>query len=404
MHIVLFDGLTRGRLCPLTATRAIADIRIGILTIKERWELITNLEVFVLTEPHLQMLYETLPGGDCLFINASVLPTSEIIGAVLNLSVGSSIIDDQGFIAGRSEENFRSAEGLQNSNSISKALTISTQKRLKYPHEIFQWNDEFLRFDFSLLTKDRVSQTLPPSVQTQHPNNIFVEAGADISPCFLNASAGPIYIGKDVTIMEGCMLRGPIGLCEGATLKMGAKIYGGTTAGPHCVLGGEIKNSIFFANSNKAHDGYIGDSVIGEWCNLGAGTSNSNVKNTAGEVMQWNKFDNEYIAAGKKCGAIIGDYTRTAINTSINTGTVIGVACNVFGEGLTPKYIPDFSWGMSQPVRYNFDKAVVDIDNWKKMKQKTITDQETKVLKHIFENPDGNIITDHSSQNITTEK
>jgi NDP-sugar pyrophosphorylase family protein len=186
--------------------------------------------------------------------------------------------------------------------------------------------------------------------------------------------------------MEGCQVRGPFALCEGAVLKMGTKVYGATTIGPHSVIGGEVKNSIFFGNSNKAHEGYIGDSVIGEWCNLGAGTSNSNVKNTAGEVKTWNYSHNDYITAGTKCGVIMGDHSKTAINTSINTGTVIGVCCNVFGEGLTPNVLQNFSWGLKDTKLYDIDKALSDITSWKKMKNKTLSEPEAKMLKHIFEN------------------
>ena len=183
--------------------------------------------------------------------------------------------------------------------------------------------------------------------------------------------------------MEGSMIRGPVAICEGATIKMGAKIYGATTIGPYCIAGGEIKNSILFGNSNKAHDGYLGDSVIGEWCNLGAGTSNSNIKNNASDVMVWTPYGQ--VNAGKKFGAMIGDYSRTAINTSINTGTVIGSCWNVFGQGLTPKYIPSFSWGSDGVERYKFEKALEDINNWMGLKHKQISDSEKFILKHIFD-------------------
>ena len=184
--------------------------------------------------------------------------------------------------------------------------------------------------------------------------------------------------------MEGALIRGPFALCEGAVVKMGSKIYGATTMGPYCVVGGEIKNSILFGYSNKAHEGYLGDSIIGEWCNLGAGTSNSNLKNSAGDVKIWNQATGKWGNAGTKCGLLMGDYSRSAINTSFNTGAVVGVSANVFGEGLTPAFIPGFSWGFKPAVKYEFDKAIRDIENWKKLKGKLLTEEERTQLRNIF--------------------
>jgi UDP-N-acetylglucosamine diphosphorylase/glucosamine-1-phosphate N-acetyltransferase len=233
------------------------------------------------------------------------------------------------------------------------------------------------------LTRGRQSAPIPPSVQVISPQSIFIEEGASISHSILNASTGPIYIGRNSNIMEGCLIRGPFALCESAVVKMGTKIYGATTIGPCSTAGGEIKNSVLFGYSNKGHDGYLGDSVIGEWCNLGAGTSNSNLKNNAGEVKVWNA--GQFISAGLKCGLLMGDYSRAAINTSFNTGTVVGVCCNVYGEGLMPKYIPDFSWGVhNKGPKYAFEKALRDIENWKKLKNQSLTDAEILTLKHIF--------------------
>ena len=196
------------------------------------------------------------------------------------------------------------------------------------------------------------TQIISETNKVIQPENIIIEESAVVEHCFINASTGPVYIGKNVTIMEGAMLRGPIAVCEGSTIKMGAKIYGGTTVGPFCTVGGEIKNSVLQSYSNKAHDGYLGDSIIGSWCNLGAGTSNSNVKNSGTDIMQWHEVSGEKINVGKKYGVIMGDYSRTAINTSINSGSVIGICCNIFGEGLTPKIIKDFRWGINNSSNY----------------------------------------------------
>ncbi|MGI8638144.1 MAG: glucose-1-phosphate thymidylyltransferase, partial [Segetibacter sp.] len=268
---------------------------------------------------------------------------------------------------------------------LGKASSRAIVKRLSFPFEMFRWNKELIEFDFPLLIKGRISSKTNDFVHIREASQVFIEDGASIDHSILNASTGPIYIGKNAVIMEGCTIRGPFAMGEGAVLKMGTRIYGATTIGPYCMGGGEIKNSILTGYSNKAHDGYLGDSIIGEWCNLGAGTSNSNLKNTGGDVHLWNYAVKNYLPAGNKCGVIMGDYSRTAINSSINTGSVIGVCSNVFGASLLPNFIPDFTWGSSPDNRYKFDSAIKDIDNWKKMKNKKISAGETQVLKHIFE-------------------
>lgn len=255
---------------------------------------------------------------------------------------------------------------------------------IRYPWDIVKMNDSELRKDFEAITSGRQSKAIPKSVQAISPKNIFIEEGAQLQHCILNASTGPIYIGKDTEIMEGAIIRGPFALCEGSVVRMGAKIYGATTIGPHSVVGGEIKNSVIFGYSNKSHDGYLGDSVIGEWCNLGAGTSNSNLKNTAKEVKMWDAESQSYVNAGLKCGLFMGDYSRTAINCSFNTGTIVGVCVHVFGEGLLPKYFPDFTWGCKEE-KYAFPKAIRDIENWKKLKGQLLTPKEKQTLKHIFD-------------------
>lgn len=258
--------------------------------------------------------------------------------------------------------------------------------RLTKPWHIFQLNGEALVDDFALLAAGRTSQPIPPSVQAIAPENIFIEEGAVLQYCTLNASTGPIYIGRNAEVMEGSLIRGPFALCEGATVKLGTKIYGATTIGPYSIVGGEIKNAVMLGYSNKGHDGYLGDAVIGEWCNLGAGTSNSNLKNNASGVKAWSAADKQFIPAGTKCGLLMGDYSRAAINTSFNTGTVVGVCCNVFGQGLTPKYIPSFSWGYDNTEKYELEKALRDIESWKRFKGHQLSDAEKQNLKHIFDN------------------
>jgi UDP-N-acetylglucosamine diphosphorylase / glucose-1-phosphate thymidylyltransferase / UDP-N-acetylgalactosamine diphosphorylase / glucosamine-1-phosphate N-acetyltransferase / galactosamine-1-phosphate N-acetyltransferase len=309
-----FSNINTDHFYPFTQTRNIEDIRIGILTIRQKHELLN-------TEGETNPLQ--LPG----------------------------IIDPAG-------------------------------KQLNNVTDIVKLNDWSIRQDFALITREKISPQISSTNKLINAAQIFIEEGATVEHCLLNAAEGPIYIAKNALVMEGCMLRGPIAICENAVVKMGTKIYGGTTIGPYCTAGGEIKNTILSAFSNKAHDGYLGDSIIGEWCNLGAGTSNSNIKNTVGNIRI--QLDTITIDAGTKFGLIMGDYSRAAINTSFNTGTVVGVCCNVFAEGLTPKYIPDFSWGCTDAVRYELPKAFTDIDNWKKLKGQHITEEEKQILTDIY--------------------
>ena len=333
----------------------------------------------------MQSLYEDCPPGEYLAIDASILPSTDLVSNIFDLESGKSLQTENGtfakiFHANDFEEIIAA---INDKESVGNA--VENVKRLTFLQDIFLQNDELSRFDFELITKGRTSQKLDETVQATNPDKIFIEQGAEVSHCIINAQNGPVYIGRNATIMEGCCIRGPFSIGEGAVLKMGAKVYGATTIGPFCMAGGEIKNSILSAYSNKAHDGYLGDSIMGEWCNLGAGTTNSNVKNTGGEVDLYNYATQKYLPAGNKCGVIMGDYSRAAINTSINTGTVIGISCNVFGNGLTPKFIPDFSWGFSYWSAYDFDKVIKDINNWKNMKHTVLSEAQIMVLKHLYE-------------------
>lgn len=339
MNIILEDSLVKEQLYPFSATRHVADIRIGILTIREKWALLDANN----------FIYES---DTTITIPANIIPTTTNVHAIFNGILNSDLPD--------------------NSEQI---------KRFQYPWNIFELNDWAIRKDYELITAGRVSQPISATNNIIAASNIFIEKGAKIEYSTINASGGPVYIGKNAEVMEGCIIRGPFALCENAVLKMGSKIYGATTIGPNCVAAGEIKNSVLFANSNKGHDGYLGDSVLGEWCNLGAGTTNSNLKNTAGLVRVWDNNTNQYISVGQKCGLLMGDYSRTAINTSINTGTVVGVCCNIFGEGFPPKLVNNFTWGTE---RYVFDKALQDIANWKKLKRATISPKEKEILKELY--------------------
>ena len=374
-------------LYPFTLTRQIQDIRVGILTIREKWEYMLGLPSFDRKEDDYKDLDRSLTIDECVgsescfMIHGNILPTPKLVKAVGRLEHGEFIStqDNTGIVYNISRSEIKEKHQVK----ITKSIPFEDEvKTIQFPWHIFQLNDWAIRQDYALLTRKRKSQPLPSSNRTMNAKDIFIEKGARIEHSILNATAGPIYIGKNCEIMEGCVIRGPFAMGEGACLKLGAKVYGATTLGPRCVAGGEIKNTVMFGYSNKAHDGYLGDSVVGEWCNLGAGTTNSNLKNNAGEVRVWTPKGQ--LSAGTKCGVMMGDYSRCAINTSINTGTVIGVSCNVFGSGLTPKYIPSFSWGSEGVKRYELDKAVDDIQAWKKLKGQAVTDNEKSILKYIY--------------------
>jgi UDP-N-acetylglucosamine diphosphorylase/glucosamine-1-phosphate N-acetyltransferase len=386
MAIILFDTSTRNSLFPLTYTKAIAALRFGILTIQERWKLKSKEEVFIRTENYLQILYSIPILMDHIWVDASVITDDSLLQEILNLEEDSCIIDSCGFVAGRITIGFN--DFVPDSSLFANHIQLTADvKRLKYCWELMLWNDSMIREDFKLVTKGRSSQPISPTVQVVQTADIFIEDGAKLEFCTLNSKTGPIYIGKDAEIMEGSCVRGPFSMGYNSVLKMNSRIYGATSLGPCCMGGGEIKNSVIMGYTNKAHDGYLGDAVIGEWCNMGAGSTNSNVKNTAGEVKVWNFASNTYLGVGQKCGLIMGDYSRVAINSAINTGTIVGVSCNVFGAGLLPTIFNNFSWGISGN-RYDLKKAFFAIDNWKKMKNLQITEAETSILETIFaQNP-----------------
>jgi len=376
------------KLHPFTLTRQLQDIRVGILTIREKWEKMLGLPSYDKKEDDYKDLsravdVEAVIGkADCFMIHGNILPSPKLVKAIRLLKNGECIASPDGYnIAYRfSRKEMTGKHRIR----VSKVVTFRDELlTIQYPWDIIRLNELAIRQDFKLLTARRKSQPVSRTNKVTNPGQVFIEKGARVEHSIINAAAGPVYIGKEAEIMEGCMIRGPFAMGEKACLKMGTKVYGATTIGPYSVGGGEIKNAVLFGYSNKAHDGYLGDAVIGEWCNLGAGTSNSNLKNNASLVKVWTPQGE--VVAGPKCGVMMGDYSRTAINTSINTGTVIGACCNVFGNGLTPKYIPSFSWGSEGVNRYRFDKALSDIDGWKKLKGAEISADEKLILQYIFD-------------------
>ena len=375
---------------PFTLTRQIQDIRVGILTIREKWERMLGLPSFDRKEDDYKDLERSVQlaeaidkDGYCLMIHGNVLPTPALVRASRKLKDGEFISANasSGVVFRLSRNQVSDKHKIK----VTRAIALETEiKTLHFPWEIFQLNDWAIRQDFAVITSKRKSASISRTNKVTKPGQVFVEKGARVEHAIINASTGPVYIGRNAEVMEGSVIRGPVAICEGATIKMGSKVYGATTIGPYSIIGGEVKNSVLFGYSNKAHDGYLGDSVIGEWCNLGAGTTNSNMKNNASTVRVWTPKGEQN--AGLKCGVMMGDYSKTAINTSINTGTVIGVSCNVFGMGLTPKYIPSFSWGSEGVKRYDLDKAMTDIKGWKALKNHAVNDAEKSILAYIFDN------------------
>ena len=375
-------------LFPFTLTRQVQDIRVGIFTIREKWEMLLGMPSFDKHESDYKDLDRAIYLGELAdkdiiyLVHGNILPSSGLVKQVKKLQPGEflSVPGKESVVYCISKKEVVGEHKVK----VGKAVELKHElKEINYPWHIVQVNAWAIEEDFELVKKTKKPQRLSSTNKAINERDIFIEKGASVEHCILNATDGPIFIGKDAVIMEGSMLRGPLAVGEGAIVKMGAKIYGATTIGPKSVAGGEIKNTVMFGNSNKAHDGYLGDAVIGEWCNLGAGTSCSNLKNTASGIRVWTP--NGLINAGRKCGVIMGDYSRTSINTSINTGTVIGVSSHVFGNGLTPKYIPSFSWGSEGVERYDFEKALADIQAWKALKKENIVETEQVILKHIFD-------------------
>ncbi len=384
MAIILFDHAERGTLYPFTFTKALGELMFGIFTMQERWASLLKEEVFLHTASYLQLKYPIPPSLTNIWIDAAVIPEQSLLQQIVALEPGSALKDEFGLIAGKSDRLPFATPINELLQHFPQTHTVTKAQRLQHPWEMMQWNDTMIRFDFDQIVAGRVSEPIPANVQVLNSEQVFIEKGATLSFCTLNASTGPIYIGKNAVIMEGTVIRGPFSMSENSIIKMNSRIYGATSLGPSCMGGGEIKNSIMMGYSNKAHDGYLGDSVVGEWCNFGAGSTNSNIKNTAGDIKIWDIYSNSYSNVGNKCGVIMGDYSRVAINSSINTGSMIGLCANVFGAGLLPTIIPNFSWGV-KGTKYVFEKALTDINNWKKLKGQSLTSIESSLLHYIFE-------------------
>jgi len=383
MNLVFFDPAQSSGLLPLTYTRPVAELRIGGLTISEKWNKRLNTEGSWLTKEYLQPIYPFRFTTDNTFINGAVLPNDALVSKIDQLESGHGLRDKNGTIAWRS--------GQWSSDLMPEEITWhefeSSATRIHNSYDIFTLNAQEIQADFDLLTRSAISATIPSWVQCNEPAKVFVADHAQLEHCTLNTAEGPIYIGSGAQIMEGAMLRGPLFVGDNAVIKMGAKIYGGTTIGPYCKAGGEISNSVMMGYSNKGHDGFLGNSVLGFWCNLGADTNTSNLKNNYDEVRLWDYASERFAHTGLQfCGLIMGDHSKCAINTAFNTGTVVGVSANVFGAGFPKNFIPSFSWGgAGSMTTYSLNKAVETAKRVMLRRGIEWTAQDQGVFEAIFE-------------------
>lgn len=376
-------------LLPLTFTRPISELRVGILTIKEKWEKYLNAELSYATIDYLQKKYLLKASEENIYINSTILPEKQLIEEINSLEEKQVLLYNETIIATNSGSEIIESLSLNNCINYKQIKTkVLRIKKINFPWDLFSLNGEEINADFALLTSNKISEKLSSTNTIIGDGKIFLEKGAKCEASVLNTTNGPIYIGENAEIMEGSLIRGPFVLCNDSTVKMGAKIYGPTTIGPHSKVGGEINNSIIIGFSNKAHDGFIGQSIIGEWCNLGADTNASNLKNTYANVKVWNYRTRTFIDTGLQfCGLIMGDHSKCGINTMFNTGTVVGVSANIFGAGYPRNYIPSFSWGGATGLTlFKFEKAIESIQSMMKRRNKFLSEIDIEILQHIYNN------------------
>ncbi len=374
MIIQLDDNKKHLEFAPLTLTRPVGNLRVGILTNDERWKSwLPEAKISFNTEEYLQERFPLIGRG--VSVTACVIPNQDIVDQVQKLKGNEELVYQGVWIA-------KCGTGEILIKHKGEVPTVINKK-----WELFQKNGEVLKQDFDLITKGRATVQLSSSnTIIGDPNLIFLEEGATVEAAILNTKGGPIYIGKNAEIMEGALLRGPVALCESAVFKLGAKVYGPTTLGPHCKVGGEVNNVIFQAYSNKGHDGFLGNSVIGEWCNIGADTNSSNLKNNYGTIKAYSYETNQIEQTGLQfMGLFMGDHSKCGINTMFNTATIVGVSSNVFGAEFPPKFIPSFKWGVHGDS-YNFDKAVESANNMMDRRGTSLSHAEIAILKHIADN------------------
>jgi UDP-N-acetylglucosamine diphosphorylase/glucosamine-1-phosphate N-acetyltransferase len=391
-NVILFDSDARNHLLPLTATRPMGELRLGILTLREKWALQLRANVSYITQEYLQEKYPIHIAYDNLVVNAGVLPTDALCARILAMQSNEALLHEGELVAARLNEGqfdqllaADEVHQLQGAE-LPSSIPLTVVKRL---WDLVYLNDEAIRDDFRRLCGGRSSQPIPASNRVSHPENIFLEPGAKVAHAIINAETGPVYIGQDAEVMEGAIIRGPVAIGTGAVVKMGAKIYGPTVIGPHSRAGGEIARSIFTGYANKGHDGFLGDSILGEWCNLGADTNNSNLKNNYGEVKLWNYDLGRFESSGKQfLGLVMGDHSKCGINTMFNTGTVVGVSCNLFGAGYPRNFVPDFSWGSPEGgyKTYRLEDACETAQRVLERRDLSLSGLDKTILERVFDN------------------
>lgn len=383
MHLILFDGRERDALLPLTYTRPMGLLRWGIQTIAEKWESELGLIPGYLTADHLKEKYPFLPGDMNLYVNGGLCPNKALLDALEELEDGQALIHGEELLAYKSSAVWNGEDWEEDVETLEFAHAYHL---CRHPYDLFRLNAEELESDFQRLTKGRSSAPLSGS-NTLIGDRIFIEEGAQAEAATFNSLSGPIYLGKDSLVMEGSVVRGGLCLGESSQLKLAAKIYGATTIGPHCKVGGEVSNSVIMGYANKGHDGYLGNSVLGEWCNLGADTNISNLKNNYAEVRLWSYESKRFESTGLQfCGLIMGDHSKSGINTMFNTGTLVGVSSNIFGAGFPRNFIPSFSWGGSSGfTEYRFDKAMETAEKVMSRRGIDLDEVERAVLRHVFD-------------------
>lgn len=387
MNYILFDDNSRNNLLPLTFLRPVAEIRIGILTIREKWEKMLGAKTSTLTETYLSEKFPIVKEENNILINGSICPNETLIKEIKDLKPNQTLVTEDIIIALNISENDLDDSGDMDLTGIDEVMSKAEFCTINNSWDIFKYNGQAIEKDFELLTKGRKSAPLSKTNRVVGNENIFVEKGAKVEFAILNASSGPIYIGEDSEIMENAVIRGPFALCNNGVVKMAAKIYGPTTIGPYSKVGGEINNSVLFGYSNKAHDGFLGNSVIAEWCNLGADTNNSNLKNSYDNVKLWSYPQQTFVSTGLQfCGLIMGDHSKTGINTMFNTGTVVGINANVFGPGFQRNFVPSFSWGGTSGFNvYDIKKAIGVAEAVYKRRDLEFNEIDKDVLINVFD-------------------
>ncbi len=383
MNFILFDSLTiRENLLPLTYFRPVSQIRCGIFTLKEKWETSLNTHFTELTETYLQKKFPVVYQEDNVYINAAVFPDDDLINAINSLKPNEQLLSGSHVVALRTGR--LSWKELQNFEG-RRIEYVKPVEMLRHTYDIFSKNGWQIKKDFVLATRNKISQQMSETNIHIGSHPVFVAKGVSAEAVVFNTEDGPVYLGENVKILEGSLIRGPFAALDGTVIKMGAKIYGGTTLGPNTKAGGEIKDTVFFGNANKGHDGYLGDSVIGEWCNLGAGTNNSNLKNNYSKVKLWQYPQRDYVNTGLQfCGLIMGDHSKSGIATMFNTGTVVGVSSNVFGAGYQPKFFPSFKWGGQSYTDYRFDKAIEVAEVMMQRRHKKFDAIEKEIFNKVY--------------------